>query len=479
MGMKVNTIEGSEIDLVPGAQLDGEMLRDLDLRGVDLANSILTNCFFNESLLSDSNLRNCDLSGSVFYRTDLSGADLSGAIFNDCYFNEVRYSKATKWPSGFQAPERRDPLEDVIIDAECSTYDSGLCTIRELEISGLLADIKPLSEFKTGFKVGPVKSTEDRKRLLLRLAHNLSTGQFAIQDDGSYPFLPYETYGWESDEHFRRNVVFTHVVLMLRYIGIQFHEIKEDGSIIVSFEIENNVGEFLEKDLLAIFEISGKRAVALGDVVLYSENEAESFNLEDDLSSLRKLVNKIQKTKQFKERIQKISGDQRAFQAAHSIDFSDFNDPDEAGLVSLVDYAGPVSYTGEEKLILGMLAYTNFASEERTLLDLFGAGIDDEFDDDEDEDEDEEFLDEEDEDEEEDPVDTINCEFHRLAIRLLGIVSIEESTSGVLKAVIRPEMSLPTVLKELGYEVGEDSEDGIEDLVFHPTLGLFDQAFEF
>lgn len=74
--MKVNTIKGSEIDLVPGVQLDGEMLRDLDLRGVDLANSILTNCFFNESLLSDSNLRNCDLSGAVFYRTDLSGADL-------------------------------------------------------------------------------------------------------------------------------------------------------------------------------------------------------------------------------------------------------------------------------------------------------------------------------------------------------------------------------------------------------------------
>ena len=35
--MKVNTIKGSEIDLVPGVQLDGEMLRDLDLRGVDLA----------------------------------------------------------------------------------------------------------------------------------------------------------------------------------------------------------------------------------------------------------------------------------------------------------------------------------------------------------------------------------------------------------------------------------------------------------
>ena len=476
--MKVKTIRGSEINLVPGVQLDGEMLRDLDLRGIDLANSVLTKCFFNESLLCDSNLKNCDLSGAVFYRTDLSGADLGGAILNDCYWNEVRYSKATIWPSGFQAPERRDPLEDVIIDAECSRYDSGLCTIRELEISDLLAEVIPISEFKTGFKVGPVKSVEDRKRLLLRLAHTLATGYFAIEDDDNCPFIPYDTYGWEADEHFRRNVVFTHVVLMLRYMGIQFHEIKEDGSIVVSFEIENNVGDFLEKDLLAIFEISGKRAVALGDVVLYSDNESESFNLEDDLSSLRKLVNKIEKTKQFKERIQKISGDQRAFEATHSIDFSEFNDPDEAGLVSLIDYAGPVSYANEEKLILGMLAYTNFASEEQTLSDLFGVGIDDEFDDGEDDDDDE-FLDVEDEDVEDDPVDTINCEFHRLALRLLGIISIEESTSGALKAVIRPQMSLPTVLKELGYEVGEDSEDGIEGLVFHPTLGLFNQAFEF
>ena len=187
--------------------------------------------------------------------------------------------------------------------------------------------------------------------------------------------------------------------------------------------------------------------------------------------------NKIEKTKQFKERIQKISGDQRAFEATHSIDFSEFNDPDEAGLVSLIDYAGPVSYANEEKLILGMLAYTNFASEEQTLSDLFGVGIDGEFDDGEDDDD--EFLDEEDEDIEDDPVDTINCEFHRLALRLLGIISIEESTSGALKAVIRPQMSLPTVLKDLGYEVSEDSEDGIEGLVFHPTLGLFNQAFEF
>ena len=482
--MKVKTIKGSEINLVPGVQLEGEMLRDLDLRGVDLANSVLAKCFFNESLLSDSNLRNCDLSGAVFYRTDLSGADLSGAILNDCYWNEVRYSKATIWPSGFQAPARRDPLEDVIIDAECSRYDSGLCTIRELEIGDLLAEITPLSEFKTGFKVGPVKSTEDRKRLLLRLAHILVTGYFAIEDDDNCPFLG-AAYGWDADEHFKRNVVFTHVVLMLRYIGIHFHEINEDGSVIVSFEIENNVGEFLEKDLLAVFEISGKRAVALGDVVLDSDDETEDFNLDYDFSSLRKLVNEIEKTKRFKSRIQQISSSQRAFEASYSIDFSEFNDPDDAGFVSLIDYTGLVSYTSEEKLVLGMLAYTNFASEEQTLSDLFGAGVENEIDDADDEnddlldDEDEEFLDDEDEDEEGDSIDTINCGFHRLALRLLGIVSIEESASGTLKAHIRPQMNLSMVLKELGYEVGEDFEDGIEGLVFHPTLGLFDQAFEF
>jgi len=481
--MKVKTIKGSEINLVPGVRLEGEMLRDLDLRGVDLANSVLAKCFFNESLLNDSNLRNCDFSGAVFYRTDLSGADLSGAILNDCYWNEVRYSNATVWPSGFQAPARRDPLEDVIIDVECSRYDSGLCTIRELEISELLAELIPLREFKTGFKVGPVKSTEDRKRLLLRLAHILTAGYFAIEDDDNCPLLPLYSYGWDADEHFKRNLVFTHVVLMLRYLGIQFHEIKEDGSILVSFEIENNVGEFLEKDLLAIFEISGQRAVALGDVVLDSDNESESFNLEDDFSNLRKLVNKIESTKCFKSRVQQISSSQRSFQASYSVDFSDFNEPDDAGFVSLINYAGPVSYTIEEKLVLGMLAYTNFASEEQTLSDLFGAVNDAEDEnedllDDEDEDEeDEEFLDEE--DEEEDSVDTINCEFHRLALRLLGIISIEESASGSLKAHIRPQMDLPKVLEELGYEVGEDFEDGIEGLVFHPRLGLFDQVFEF
>jgi hypothetical protein len=116
---------------------------------------------------------------------------------------------------------------------------------------------------------------------------------------------------------------------MLRYLGIQFHEVNEDGSVSVSFDIEDNVGEFLEKDLLAVFEIAARRAIAFGEVALDGTDDAEIFDFEDDLSSLRELVNKIQKNKQFKERIQRISGDQRAFQASHSIDFSDFNDPDE------------------------------------------------------------------------------------------------------------------------------------------------------
>jgi hypothetical protein len=47
--MKVKTKKGFKIDLVPGIQLDGEMLRVLDLRGIDLIGSSLRGCFFNES----------------------------------------------------------------------------------------------------------------------------------------------------------------------------------------------------------------------------------------------------------------------------------------------------------------------------------------------------------------------------------------------------------------------------------------------
>ena len=482
--MKVKTIKGSEINLVPGVQLDGEMLRDLDLRGIDLANSVLTKCFFNESLLSDSSLRNCDLSGAVFYRTDLSGADLSGAILNDCYWNEVRYSKSTIWPSGFKAPEKRDPLEDVIIAEQNTYYESGLCVIRELDTRGLHAEIRPLREFSTGYKVGPIKSPEDRKGMLLRLAQIMTTGYLSYlssEEDEVSLFLEYAEGFSECEDQFNRNVIFTHIVLMLRYLGIQFHEVNDDGSVAVSFDIEDNVGEFLEKDLLAVFEIAARRAIAFGEVALDGTDDAEIFDFEDDLSSLRELVKKIQKNKQFKERIQRISGDQRAFQASRSIDFSEFNDPDEAGFVSLIDYAGPVTYNCEEKIILGMVAYTNYSSEGRTLSDLFDAdnngGIDI---DDEDDDLEDEILDEDDEDDEEElAIGAIDCNFHRLAVRLLGIVSIEEGASGQLKAVLRPQMVLSTVLKDLGYEVGADFDNEVEDFVFHTTLGIFDQVFEF
>jgi hypothetical protein len=485
--MKVKTIKGSEINLVPGVRLEGEMLRDLDLRGIDLANSVLTKCFFNESLLSDSNLRNCDLSGAVFYRTDLSGADLSGAILNDCYWNEVRFSKSTIWPSGFQPPERPDCLEDVIIAEQSTRYESGLCVMREIGIRGLHAEIRPLREFSTGYKVGPITSAEDKKGMLLRLAQIMTTGYlsyFASEVDGSSIFLEYTEDSSEAEDLFNRSVIFTHIVLMLRFLGIQFHEVKEDGTVLVSFEIENNVGEFLDKDLLAIFEIAARRAVAFGEVDLYGDDEAEIYDLEDDLSSLRKLVNKTRKNKQFKERIQQISGNQRAFQASYSMDFAEFNDPDEAGFVSLIDYAGPVSYTCEEKLILGMVAYTNYSSEGQTLSDLFEADNDGEFEsNDEDDDlldeDDDEFLDEDDEDEEEESIATIDCNFHRLAIRLLGIVFIEEGASGQFKATLRPQMSLSKVFKDLGYEVDADFEVEDEDFVFYTSLGIFDQVFEF
>jgi hypothetical protein len=486
--MKVKTKKGSEIDLVPGVQLGGEMLRDLDLRGIDLIGSSLRGCFFNESLLNDSNLRNCDLSGAVFYRTDLSGADLSAAILNDCYWNEVRYSKTTIWPSGFQAPERRDPLEDVIIAEQSTYYESGLCVIKELSTRDLQAEIRPLRDFTTGYDVGPITSAEDRKGLLLRLAQILTTGYWTYlssEEDWNDLFLAFTGDSNEDEEQFIRSVLFTHVVLMLKFIGVQFYEVKEDGSVLVSFDIENNVGEFLEKDLLAIFEIAARRAIALGEVALHGDDNSEIYDFEDDLSSLRKLVNKTRKNKQFKERIQQISGDQRAFQASYSIDFSEFNDPDEAGFVSLIDYSGPVSYTCEEKLILGMVAYTNYSSEGQTLSDLFEADnggefeSDDEGDDDLLDGDDDEFLDEDDEEEEEESIDTIDCNFHRLAIRLMGIVSIEEGASGQFKAVLRPQMSLSKVFKDLGYKIDADFEKEVEGFVVLTTLGLFEQALEF
>jgi hypothetical protein len=131
-----------------------------------------------------------------------------------------------------------------------------------------------------------------------------------------------------------------------------------------------------------------------------------------------------------------------------------------------------------------MVAYTNFSSKGQTLSDLFEADNDGEFEsDDEDDDDllddDDEFLDEDDEEEEEESIAVIDCNFHWLALRLMGIVSIEEGASGQFKAVLRPQMSQSKVFKDLGYEVGADFEEEVEDFVVHTTLGLSEQALEF
>ena len=477
--MKVITVKGSAISLGPGIQLDRAMLRDLDLRGIDLSNSVLTNCFFNESLLNESSLRSCDLSGSVFYRTDLSGADLGGATLNDCYWNEVRYSKSTIWPIGFLAPGRPDPLEDVIIAAECSNYDSGLCSLTELDVRDLVAEVARLYEFTAGFEVGPIRSADERKRLVLRLAEILTRGYLATESEDNSIFLN-DDPNLDIDQ-FRKNWVFTHIVLMLRFIGIQFLEVKENGSVMVSFDIGSSVADFLENDVLAVFEIAMSRAIALGEVDRSTSDEVREFNFEDDLISLRELVNRTKGTRRFRSKIERISGNQKFFESAYSIDFSEFKDPDEGGFVALIDYAGPVLYSCEEKLVLAMLAYTNFAREDFNISE-FEVDADDELDNDDDLDgyllaeEDDEFADDETED---GSFETINCEFHLLVLRLLGIIAIEESISGTLHAEIRPQLSLSTSLKELGYEVADDFEDGDEDFVVYPTLGLFDQLFEF
>ncbi|MHA2264768.1 MAG: pentapeptide repeat-containing protein, partial [Candidatus Thorarchaeota archaeon] len=64
--------------------LDGEGLRDANLKGSDLSGSSFRNADLSGAVLFGCDLRNCDFTGANLDRTNLGFAKVEGAIFDDC-----------------------------------------------------------------------------------------------------------------------------------------------------------------------------------------------------------------------------------------------------------------------------------------------------------------------------------------------------------------------------------------------------------
>ena len=69
--------------------LDGQNLRDANLKGSDLSGSSFRNADLSGATLFDCDLRNCDFTGANLDRTNLGLAKVEGAIFDDCSMDNV------------------------------------------------------------------------------------------------------------------------------------------------------------------------------------------------------------------------------------------------------------------------------------------------------------------------------------------------------------------------------------------------------
>lgn len=236
----VTTIHGDTLTLTPAMNGTRLMLRELDLDGIDLSGSQLTGCFFNESTMTGANLSNCDLRGSVFYRTNLSGADLRGSILDGCYFNEVIHSPSTRWPEHFDlsdADRRHDDGQtEVQWDSGSETYLCSPGWVHRSRIAASVGAATSIIPYGATGKVTPEVHNQLTARLALNMLLALSEGE-VLEPDGwgdLFSLFDFETkYNFLGDE--AEDINHTLCVMVLVALGTRFEQILPDGALRVTF----------------------------------------------------------------------------------------------------------------------------------------------------------------------------------------------------------------------------------------------------
>jgi len=532
--MRVVTIKGVELDLVPGASLDGAMLRDLVLDGVDLSRSSLRGAIFNESWLVGANLSGSDLSGTNFYGADLRGADFSGCRLDGCYWNDATWSASTRWPNGVPPVPVNDPLSRPLLGDGCEEDDSGLPSFVLLDASDVVGAVQWPRSIAEGIPLNRRFTRSEQASVHFRLAFNMLVALHDLSGTWQAPLMA----GFATrDRHlvadsessdvelvnympnwtpYEREVNFGHCALMLAALGFRAVRLNDDGTIDATFEPVADMGAWLREGRFGLFELLARRALdqhfgaPMGawsgpefemddgyrdDDDDDEDGEAEEYEEDDEIE-----VDEDVETGELDDEDDEYDEDEEeddddfypdtpAPEVWSRLFFSEF-DPSWT-VREMVDHLeGDDAVEASWRRVDGALAAVRrpIAADDpaQVLRDALGAylraasawhtmdGLLSRF----------EYH------EEDDDVDVavdddvadgdVQRQYLNDVIRLLGIVSAARSRSGVITARLRPPMNVRTAVSdaEEGDEVAVAIENPLDEgcVVLFPSLGLFEHV---
>ena len=96
-----------------GSVISGGNLQGSELRGANFEKADLTNVSFYESDLRAANLQGANLKGFRAPKARLEGTDFTGAVFAEPDLTRATFDDKTKWPQGFD-PEKHGALKIII-----------------------------------------------------------------------------------------------------------------------------------------------------------------------------------------------------------------------------------------------------------------------------------------------------------------------------------------------------------------------------
>jgi uncharacterized protein YjbI with pentapeptide repeats len=96
-----------------GSVISGGNLQGSELRGANFEKADLTNVSFYESDLRAANLQGANLKGFRAPKARLEGTDFTGAVFAEPDLTRATFDDKTKWPQGFD-PEKHGAVKIII-----------------------------------------------------------------------------------------------------------------------------------------------------------------------------------------------------------------------------------------------------------------------------------------------------------------------------------------------------------------------------
>ncbi len=432
--MRVTTIKGESIDLVPGVKLVDAMLRNLDLSDVDLTGSSLRECYFNESNLSGASLRSCDLTGSVFYRANLVGADLTGATLERCYWNEVIHDETTVWPRGFTVPTgvwaTKTDFDSVPVERE----PTGLCTPGVVPLATVTQDEVPSDHFVPAvMTVGDIDPS-GHETLLLRLAALVFTAHTMddnmMSDPEWFVFERHQIGGTEDDE----DVVFTAFCLSLVATGLTFRRVIDRSRVEATFTPHPDMRTFVDSPAFKLFGLLYEELVDVEHDELPTSENLATLELTADIfwNFFEDTGHGLDLTHAWSGEVQ--YGDERRVELAS--ESSGFPDPQSEVLTALIRYFYAVR--------LSHIVF--YADQEPYEPDL--------------------------------DKDLWKGYFPAIYVwHLMGVESMSRNADGSISAVLRPRTDLEIALRELNEELEVNVDDGHihdEPFITRPRAGMFE-----